>query len=172
MKVHIGPYRKNRKVKVTIDRYDTFSLDATLAHVIHPALIAFKEARLKMPGVPTAFFTDEDPVDKTGNHTEEAMEAAEKRYVEFLDECIWVFGEYINGDAGEEEFRKVKPEFEAMTADERWAYSFNEEPSGIPNISRPYRATHDYDREGIEKYHERKRLALENFGKHFQTFWW
>lgn len=47
MKVKIGNYPKNpskdRKISVQIDPWDTFSLDHTLAYIIHPALIKFKE---------------------------------------------------------------------------------------------------------------------------------
>lgn len=38
--------KKNRKIKVKIDGYDTWSLDETLCHVIHPLLVEFR----KYPG--------------------------------------------------------------------------------------------------------------------------
>ena len=47
MKVYIGRYPKDhtkeRKVRVEINDYDTWNLDHTLAQVIYPALVKFKE---------------------------------------------------------------------------------------------------------------------------------
>lgn len=43
MKVHIGPYRKNRSVKVHIDEYDVWNMDYTLALIILPMLKKLKE---------------------------------------------------------------------------------------------------------------------------------
>ena len=46
MKVKIGKYRKNdkkRRVEVKIHRYDTWSMDHTLALIIHPMLVQLKE---------------------------------------------------------------------------------------------------------------------------------
>ena len=54
MKVSIGDYATNpskrkRLIKVTIDRYDTYSLDHTLALVISPALKRFKQEACSYP---------------------------------------------------------------------------------------------------------------------------
>ena len=43
MKIKIGPYRKNRAYHIHIDDWDVWSLDYTLATIIHPALIRLKE---------------------------------------------------------------------------------------------------------------------------------
>lgn len=45
MRVYIGPYKKKgrERISVKIDRYDTWSLDYTLALVILPALKAYRK---------------------------------------------------------------------------------------------------------------------------------
>ena len=46
MKVNIGKYKKNenpRTIKIEIDDWDIWNLDHTLAMVIHPALVKFRE---------------------------------------------------------------------------------------------------------------------------------
>lgn len=46
MKVNIGKYKKDgspRKTKITIDKWDVWSLDSTLAKIIHPSLVEFKK---------------------------------------------------------------------------------------------------------------------------------
>lgn len=54
MKVNIGKYPKNnnsRKVKVQVEKHDTWNLDETLAHIIHPALIQLKKEQNGIPYV-------------------------------------------------------------------------------------------------------------------------
>ena len=81
MKVKIGNYQKNpskdRKISVEIDDWDTFSLDHTLALIIHPALIKFKE---KENGHPSGL--------------------SEKEWHDILDCMIFSFGKKLNDDDG------------------------------------------------------------------------
>ncbi len=50
MKVKISKYRENKqKVKVKISSDDVIDLRATLAHVIHPALVKFKLSTNSFP---------------------------------------------------------------------------------------------------------------------------
>ena len=49
MKIKIGPYRKNRAFNIHIDDFDVWSLDHTLACIIHPALIRLKETKHGYP---------------------------------------------------------------------------------------------------------------------------
>ena len=166
MKVHLGNYRKNRKVKVEIDSWDTWSLDTTLAEIIHPALIKFKEERQKMPGVPSCFFHDDDPVDENGNHNHEALELASKRYDDFLDDCIWAFGEIKDDRPGEKQFHVTKPEYAHLSEDELLDINFKKKKNN------KWISTSDFDREGFNNYHKRLQSVLTRFGENFQTLWW
>ena len=49
MKIKIGPYRKNRAYHIHIDDYDVWSLDHTLASIIHPALVRLKDTKHGYP---------------------------------------------------------------------------------------------------------------------------
>lgn len=171
MKVNIGNYRKNRKVKVQIDSWDTWSLDSTLAEIIHPALIKFKEEREKMSGVPGNFFYADDPVDGNGNHTDEALEIASKRFTDFLDDCIWAFGEIKDGYPEEDKYYIVKPEYANLTEDERLDINFKKKEKREDG-SRAWISTSDFDREGFQNYHKRLQSVLTKFGENFQTLWW
>jgi len=68
MKVRIGPYRKNRAEKIEIEPFDTWSMDSTLAMIIHPMLVQLKETTHGYPS-----------------------ELTEERWNEILDEMIWAF---------------------------------------------------------------------------------
>ena len=49
MKIKIGPHRKNRVFNIHIDDFDVWSLDYTLACIIHPALVRLKETKHGYP---------------------------------------------------------------------------------------------------------------------------
>jgi len=91
MKVKISDYPNeggDRKVKVEISRFDVWSLDNTLAYVIHPALVKFKEnlsgtARTDVEDAPQ--FPDDDDV---GN---EIAGYSRDRWNFILDEMIFAF---------------------------------------------------------------------------------
>lgn len=92
MRVRIGPYRKNRAVKVEIEPHDTWNMDVTLAYIIHPMLVQLKETKHGAPMV------DEGDVPLGMGMSEEAK----ARYEEigeadgkFFDRWDWVLGEMI-----------------------------------------------------------------------------
>jgi hypothetical protein len=92
MRVRIGPYRKNRAVKVEIEPHDTWNMDVTLAYIIHPMLVQLKETKHGAPMI------DEGDVPLGMGMSEEAK----ARYEEigeadgkFFDRWDWVLGEMI-----------------------------------------------------------------------------
>lgn len=159
MKVSIGNYRKNRKLKVVIDDYDTFSMDNTLAHIIYPALVKFKEQRKKMPGVPSAFFTEEDERDENGNHTDATLDIAEARYMDALDKMIWSFKEISEDYPGENEAfpENGKPWTSVKTEDGHYEVV----ETGF-----------DFNKKAFDEYHTKLQEGLDLFGKHYRTLWW
>jgi len=69
MKVRIGPYRKNRATRVEIEPHDTWSMDHTLAMIIHPMLVQLKATQHGHPA-----------------------DLTEQEWDDILDEMIWAFG--------------------------------------------------------------------------------
>lgn len=51
MKVTIGPYKdeEDRVIDVHLDQWDSYSLDETLSHIIHPCLVQLKEVSTGYP---------------------------------------------------------------------------------------------------------------------------
>ena len=89
MKVRIGPYRKNRAQHVEIEPHDTWSMDHTLAMIIHPMLVQLKETTHGYPN-----------------------ELTEERWNEILDEMIWAFEQKLRDDWEGDyyEYREIGPE--------------------------------------------------------------
>jgi hypothetical protein len=87
---------KQRKVKIHIDPYDTWSMDHTLALIIHPMLIQLKD---KNHG-----YFNSDPEDAPhigqepgADFTNDAK--ALDRYNWIMDELIWTFDQLANSDS-------------------------------------------------------------------------
>ena len=107
MKVLIGEYRDDdldREIDVTIDNYDIWSLDHTLAYIIHPALILLKSKKNGSPNVddddvPDHLKSTSAPPKKNEWDTDENWF---KRWDWVMDEMIWSFSTKIDIDHDKE----------------------------------------------------------------------
>ena len=81
--------RQKQKIKVRIDKYDTWSMDHTLAHVIHPMLVQLKATNNGYPSGLT-----------------------EKKWDDIMDEMIWAFEQKLrdNWEGDYYEYRGRGPE--------------------------------------------------------------
>jgi hypothetical protein len=88
MKVKIGKYPKNpsrdRKISIEITDDDTFSLDHTLALIIHPALVKIKEKFVQYPSHPGSL-------------------SSAQEWLEIIDCMIFSFEKVINNDYWDED---------------------------------------------------------------------
>ena len=88
--------KKERKIKIQLDPYDTWSLDHTLALIIHPMLVQLKATN-------HGFFMS-DPEDAPtigkGDETDygHSDSLAEQRYNWIMDELIWTFERLAKDD--------------------------------------------------------------------------
>lgn len=159
MKVQIGKYPKDgieRKVKVQIDPWDVWSLDSTLALIIHPALIKLKEAKHGAPDV-----SDEDVPDEL-----KRVNAAKaendwdtdsnwfKRWDYVLDCMIFSFAEIAGGRQGEDAYRKEVPLTESST-----------------ELAKLIGYDMEIDWEGLKEHEAKVQLGLNLFGKYYQNLW-
>ena len=151
--------KRQRDVKIHIDRYDTWNMDHTLALIIVPMLKQLKESGHGVPyiddeDVPeelrsTAASPKENEWDVDDNH--------EKRWEWVIDEMIWAFTEIMEEKEGldcwvpYEEGEEVRTMF-GETIDEA-------------------RERGKYDREKSVAYNERLRKATTLFGKYYQALW-
>ena len=95
--------KKKRKIKVHIDHYDVWSMDHTLALIIHPMLIKLKEAKHGSPSVdpedaPTIGMGE---VDDYGSDSK-----IHERWDWVLDELIWTFEQLKDDEEGYRLFYK------------------------------------------------------------------
>ena len=94
--------RKERNIKVRIDRYDTWSMDDTLAPIILPMLKQLKETKSGAPivdnvDVPEEFRAPEDWYEKHSTMGEVDPKHYE-RWDWVLDEMVWAFEQKCRDD--------------------------------------------------------------------------
>ncbi len=149
---------------VKIDRYDTWSMDHTLADIILPMLRQLKETKHGSP-----FVDDEDVPEYLRSHMAQPKEYEwdtdslhHQRWDWVLAEMIWAFEQKVADDAEGQFFEHEQgPEIPAgREARKQWIEDFNE------------RARHmKYDEAGHRAWQARKANALRLFGKYYEALW-
>ena len=149
---------KRRKIQVRIDRYDTWSMDHTLAYIIVPMLEQLKETKHGAP------FVDDKDVPKELKSTSAPPKENEwdtdenhfKRWDYVLDEMIWSFKQKVT-DHWESQYYTDTGETK-MVKEEDGNYRMVE--SGI-----------DIDRKGLEAHQKRMSNGFRLFGKYYENLW-
>jgi hypothetical protein len=161
MKISIGKYPKNGKQKksIRIDPWDTWSMDHTLADIIHPML---KQLRKTNHGAPC---TDDEDVPehlrstaaKPKENDWDVDEFHFKRWDWIMKEMIWTFGEHAKDR--EPNFWIKKPKYKRVPVEGKdW-----EELVTVDNG--------EFDDDKAKAYWERKKNGFRLFGKYYQNLW-
>jgi hypothetical protein len=156
MKVNIGDYPENdnpRVIDITIDPYDTWGMDHTLALLIVPMLKQLKATKHGAPCVDDEYVPEhlrstaapptENEWDVDDNHF--------KRWDYVLDEMIWAMEQIVDHDN------------EGLFFDHS---EVDEEADLMEQI-----AQIKCDHEGLHKHHERIANGTKLFGIFFQNLW-
>ena len=170
MKVHLGPYRKNRKIEVRIDKYDVWGLDHTLALIIHPALVMLKEQKHGDPQV-----DDEDVPEELRSTAAEPTENEwdtddnwMKRWDWVLDEMIWTFEQCTYDDRGDSQFShnsdQLDINFDVVINSKLKSLKINRQKD-------PSKPAYYVDEEGKKAHYNRIAAGLKLFGKYYFALW-
>lgn len=167
--------KKKRKIKVKIDDWDTWSLDATLAIIILPMLKQLKATHhgsgyIELEDVPEEMrYNQSEEYDAQSTfefYHEDGVEKKEcdvhTRYAWFLDELIWTFEQLQPDCDWEDQYRSGEIDFRFEPCEDN------------PNLSQLVRGsndTHKVDYAGMEAHQARISNGLRLFGKYFQTLW-
>jgi len=139
---------------VKIDRYDTWSMDHTLAHVIHPMLVQLHATKHGAP------FTDDEDVPEhlrstnapPREHDWDTDDLHFARWDWILAEMIWAFAQELDDD-DEDQFYDHSDSFEK-------GGDFNERMKNLR-----------VDREGLQAHKARKANGFRLFGKYYSALW-
>jgi len=146
--------RRTQKIKVRIDKWDTWSMDHTLAPIILPMLVQLKETKhgapmVDMEDVPKELRATKKQLDAYGKNGDVDPKHFE-RWDWIMDEMIWAF-EQKNRDRWEEDYYGPYIESE----DKRELFGRFEW----------------IDDEGRKKHQERMSNGFRLFGKYFESLW-
>ena len=140
----------NRKIKVRIDPWDTWSMDSTLAHIVLPMIKQLKESKHGAPVV------DDEDVPEELRSTSAPPKKCEydlddfyfKRWDWVLDEIIWAFEQTMRDDWQED------------------YYKYEDDPTATFGMKLVWE-----DREGRKAHQERMSNGFRLFGKYYESLW-
>lgn len=158
--------RKRRTIKVKIDKWDTWGMDETLAHIILPML---KQLRDTKHGAP--YVDDEDVPEHLRSTSAPELTDDEKntgspdqnhfkRWDWVLDEMIFAF-EKLSDENWESEF---------YSGEVDWKFEKDDE-TGLSRMNYGPNHTFKVDREGMKKVQDRINNGLRLFGRYYQALW-
>jgi hypothetical protein len=146
-----------RVMYVKIDRWDTWSMDHSLAHIIHPMLVQLNETKHGAP-----YTDDEDVPDEIKSTNAEPKENEWdtdsnhfKRWDYVLNEMIWAFEQELKDDDENQFFDHSE------CGDEKFPW----------NKDGQYESKIKLDTEGLKKHQERKANGFRLFGRYYQNLW-
>lgn len=170
MKVNIGRYPKKdnkRKIDIHIDPYDTYSADHTLALIILPILLQFKQEK---HGVPSEFadvggedYAHQMSFDFYQETHSESFDESCKKWDDILDHMIWAFMEIAKDDY-QDKYHHGHPDFNFV------------KDQVHPTYGQLYRMNNnnpDYwvDYDGIRLHEERIQQGIDLFAKYYKNLW-
>ena len=167
MLVRIGPYRKNRKLQVVIHRYDTWSMNSTLAHIIVPMLKQLKKTKHGIPGSMLSseynrLTSSKKYWKKSKNgplHKKERklFQQACTKWDDILNQMIWSYDQLARDKPEQDRYFK-------RTGKMKW--------KDLPNGNEELITTgYKYDKKGHHKYLARIQEGITLFGLHYQNLW-
>jgi hypothetical protein len=156
--------KQERTVKVHIDRWDTWSMDHTLAYIVLPMLKQLKETKHGAPYVENSDVPEElqsTVHEKLDYHKEGKTDAKFfERWDWVLDEMIFAFETKVDDGRWEEQF-------ETGESDLQWKKL---EDGNYQMVKGP-NDTREYDWEGRKEYQERISNGFRLFGKYYESLW-
>lgn len=161
--------KRKRTENIHIDRWDTWSMDHTLALIIVPMLKQLKETKHGAPMV-DIFDVPEHlrPTPEEEKKFNEDGTTDEKFFARWdyvMDEMIFAFEKQLD-ESWKDEFSKGKIEMKSVPCE----WDENGKPTLYLMEEGPNH-TYECDYEGIKKVQERIDNGLRLFGKYYQSLW-
>jgi hypothetical protein len=159
--------KRKRSASVRIDKYDTWSMDSTLAFIILPML---KQLKATKQGAP---FVDDSDVPEHLKSTNAPAKENEydtddnhfKRWDWVLDEIIFAF-ECKNDDSWQDQYHTGTHDLKT----EPCAWDDDGKPTMYQTVRGPL-DTHECDYEGLKAHQARITNGFRLFGKYYENLW-
>ena len=155
--------RRQQKIKVHIDPWDTWSMDHTLAHIVLPMLIQLKETKHGGPFVDLKDVPKELHGKKLTKKQKDSGEVDDKHFERWdwvLDEMIFAFASKMEDWEGQFYSGKHDVYFKEL-----------DDGSGMSELTYGPNDTFKVDREGMQAYQDRISNGFRLFGKYYEALW-
>lgn len=157
----IHKIRGERDIKVRIDKYDTWSMDHTLAHIILPMLKQLQETKHGSQWV-----DDEDlPLYMRHGNPDGHDNWVHYKWEWVLNEIIFAFESKLD-DSWEDQFRHGEAEY-------KWDLVSGNEEDDENAVYQVNQINPDFwfDMDGYKLYNDRIQNGFRLFGKYYQGLW-
>ena len=154
--------KKEQKIEVRIDPWDTWSMDHTLAHIVLPMLKQLKATKHGAPYVdPKECPPELQPKKQTKKQKDngETDSTHFERWDWVLDEMIFAFESKLD-DSWEEQFESGE-----------WDVQWKKLEDGNYQMVNGPNHTRKHDWEGRKAYQERISNGFRLFGKYYENLW-
>jgi hypothetical protein len=178
-KTWVGPIctwidkKKKRKVKIHIDKYDTWNMNSTLALIILPML---KQLKATKHGAP---FVDDSDVPEHIRSTNAKPKENEwdtdgyhfDRWDWVLSEMIWTFEQLHPDSNWEDQYHSGVHDFKFVESEHEHIDLETGKPSKTYEMVKGPNDTHKFDIEGFDAHVKRMDAGVLLFGKYFRNLW-
>ena len=155
---------KKRRINVQIDKWDTWSMDHTLALIILPMLKQLQSSKHGSPSIEDADVPEHLRSSKAPKHSQNDTDAFwHKRWEWVLAEMIWAFTQ-IQDDDWEAQYHSKRTHTAAKALSEA---TDNE----LYDIVKEAAEDETFDREGYQAHNERIQRGTALFGKYYRGLW-
>jgi len=166
--------RRERKIKVHVDRWDTWNANETLAHVILPVLKKLQEDKQGAPYVDSKDVPKGLRPKKLTKKQKENGEVDDKHFERWdwvLSEMIFAF-ECMADDSWEDQFFTGESDIVWTNVDIK-GNEVDDDFDGMIyyRMDRGPNDTRHFDKEGYDKYSKRIDEGLRLFGKYYRGLW-
>jgi len=154
--------KRNRTIKVHIDRWDTWGMDSTLAPIILPMLKQLKETKHGAPFVELSDVPENLRGEDLTDEQKARGEVDDKHFERWdwvLDEMIFAFESKCD-DSWEDQFASGISDTQFLHLED-----------GMFKMIKGPNDTKVFDWEGREAYQERITNGFKLFGKYFEALW-
>ena len=176
MKVKLGKYPRKgqQKIKVEIERHDTWNMAHELAFIIYPMLLKLKEEKMGVPGdfsmVGGENYSDQKSFDFYEESQDWAFNEKVKEWDVILDKMIWSFSQLID-DSWEDKYHHGTRETEWKECEDLRLNPLTGKMEKMWQMVDKNPGGHYYDHEGHMAHQARIQEGFELFGKYFQNLW-
>jgi hypothetical protein len=177
MKVNIGPYPtgiNERKVNVTIEKFDTWNCDGTLAEIIYPMLCQLRDTKHSIPNefsdVGGEPYSSQKSFDFYEDSHEEAFSIGIERWDEVLEKMIWSFEQLLQEDYPEK-YKHGNGDYIFESAEKMLPNLFTGVLEPTFKIVDTNPNEHWVDYVGIELHKIRIQEGIDLFAKYYRSLW-